>query len=42
MFKFPESTNETLPYTGVYDANAGRWVNIQEKKVSKFNLMLSK
>ena len=32
MFKFPESTDETLPYTGVYDANGGRWVNIEGKR----------
>lgn len=25
MFKFPKSTNESLPYTGVYDANGKRW-----------------
>ena len=42
MFKFPESTDEPLPYTGVYDANEGKWVNIQGKKVSRFNLVLSK
>ena len=42
MFKFPESTDETLPYTGVYDANGGRWVNIQGKKISRFKLVLSK
>lgn len=42
MFKFLESTDEPLPYIGVYDANGGRWVNIQGEKVSKFNLVLIK
>ena len=42
MFMFPESTDEPLPYTGVYNANGRQWVNIQEKKVSRFNVVLSK
>lgn len=42
MFKFPESTDEPFPYTKVYDVNGGRWVNIQGKKISRFNLLLSK
>ena len=42
MFMFLESTDEPLPYIGVYDANGGRWVNIQGEKVSKSNLVLIK
>lgn len=40
MFKFPESNNEPLPYTEIYNTNGGRWVNVQEKKVSRLNLVL--
>ena len=36
MFKFPESIDEILPYTRVYNANEGRWINIQGKRFPGF------